>query len=179
MSADFQALVMEHVKAVTHLLLGDEGMQPGVAILGVEPLNDTGRIGLAHMAAASQTDIVALEFGPLANGAVTMVGINVVLERDGKAYVQSGCRLWKGNNRRRAIILPKPGSRGHFRLSPRELLHVDGAPAANVGAGVERAYEWLCAQVQSSAPGHWASAFSKPRRAQRRRNRKCELLEAG
>ncbi len=163
MSDDFQSLVMAHVKAVTRLLLGDKGMQPSLAILGVEPLNDGGRIGLAHMAAASQTDLVVLEFDPRATGRLEIVGINVVVERDGKAYVQSGCRLWKGNNGRRGIILPTPGSRGHFRLSPREILHVDSAPGTNAGAGVDRASGWLRAQVRASHPnplgvGFWTAS---------------------
>lgn len=159
MSDDFQALVMAQVEAVTHLLLGDKGMQPGVAILGGEPLNQRGRIRLAHMAAASQTDIIALEFGPVVDGKVEIVGINVVVERDGKAYVQSDCRLWKGNNGRRGIILPMPGSRGHFRLTPQEILHVDGAPGASLGEGVDRASRWLSAQVQLSDPAPLGAFF--------------------
>ncbi len=159
MSDDFQALVMKHVTAVTRLLLGDKGIQPSVAILGIEPLDDTGRRGLAHMAAASQTDIVALEFGPLANGRVEIVGVNVVVERDGRTFFQSDCRLWKNDNGRRGIILPKLGSRGHFRLTPQKILHIDGEPVANSEVGVERASNWLRARVRTSDPAPLGGAM--------------------
>jgi hypothetical protein len=45
------------------------------------------------------------------------------------------------------MILPQAHVRGHFRLAPREIVHIDGKPADNLSEGIERASTWLTRQV--------------------------------
>ena len=69
------------------------------------------------------------------------------LPRDGRCHIQSGCRLWLSKSGNRALIFPQAHVRGHFRLAPREIVHIDNKPADDLSEGIERARAWLNRQV--------------------------------
>ena len=102
---------------------------------------------MGRTAALSGTDVVALEFGITADGRFGRNGITVYLPRDKGCYVQTDCHFWLSKAGNRAVILPRQESRGHFRLSPRELIHIDGKPAADTTDGIARADAWLARRM--------------------------------
>jgi len=65
------------------------------------------------------------------------------MPRDNGCFVQTNCQSWLSKAGNRAAILPRPEFHGHFRLSPREIIHIDGKPAADQADGIHRAVTWL------------------------------------
>lgn len=137
------AILRAYTVAATRLLLGNRKLKDGVVVTGGETLDQEERAQMARTAALSGTDVVALEFGITADGRFARTGITVYLPRDNGCYVQTDCRFWLSKAGNRAVILPRTESRGHFRMSPRELIHIDGKPAEDTADGIRRADDWL------------------------------------
>ncbi len=135
-------IIRQHVAAISAMLLGNRRMKNGVTILAGEPLDMNGRLEVGLMAKQTNNDIIHLEFGDAADGTHVLSGINIMAPRDIAVYIQTECRLWLSRSGTRAIILPRPEVRGHFRLSPRELIHVDSKPA-DIEEGIRRAEDRL------------------------------------
>lgn len=55
-----------------------------------------------------------------------MVGLHVCAPRDGAVFSYSDCQLSQIGNR--TMIMPAAECRGHFVLSPRELIHKPAKP---------------------------------------------------
>lgn len=138
----FEAAV---TRAVVKLLLGTRKLKPGVAITGGDRLEIEDQIKIGHHAVETDADVLHLEFrtGPT----LALIGIAMFLPRDGRCHIQSGCRLWLSKSGNRRLILPQAHVRGHFRLAPREIVHIDGKPADDLSEGIERASTWLTRQV--------------------------------
>jgi len=130
-----------HVAAVAKLLLGSAVMKPGVAITAGVSLDHAQKKTVAYMALQSVTDVVHLEFATNDAGTFGLVGICIFLPRGNACHIFSDCQLWLGEGKSRALILPRPTSRGHFRLAPRELIHLDGKPCASPAEGIARAHD--------------------------------------
>ncbi|WP_294243445.1 hypothetical protein [uncultured Sphingomonas sp.] len=138
----FEAAV---TRAVTKLLLGNRKLKPGVAITGGDPLEIEDQIKMGRHAVETDADLLHLEYSAGPNPALT--GIALFLPRDGRCHIQSGCHLWLSKAGNRGLILPQAHVRGHFRLGPREIVHIDGKPADDLSEGIERASTWLTRQV--------------------------------
>jgi len=138
----FEAAV---TRAVVKLLLGNRKLKPGVAITGGDPLEIEDQIKMSRHAVETAADVLHLEYRNHPNPALT--GITMFLPRGGRCHIQSGCRLWLSKSGNRGLILPQAHVRGHFRLAPREIVHVDSKPAEDLSEGVERASTWLTRQV--------------------------------
>jgi hypothetical protein len=138
----FEAAV---TRAVIKLLLGNRKLKPGIAITGGDPLEIEDQIKMGRHAVETDADVLHLEFRTGPNPALT--GIAMFLPRDGRCHIQSGCHLWLSKSGNRGLILPPAHVRGHFRLAPREIVHVDSKPAEDLSEGVERASTWLTQQV--------------------------------
>lgn len=143
-TATFEAAV---TRAVVRLLLGTRKLKPGVAVTAGDPLDIDGRIRLGRQAVDTDTDLMHLEFLAGANPALT--GVTLVLPRNGRCHIQTQCRLWLSQSGNRGVIVPQPHVRGHFRLAPGEIVHVDREPADDLNDGIERASVWLARQVTS------------------------------
>lgn len=143
------AILRAYTIAATRLLLGNRKLKDGVVVTGGEALDQEERAQMARTAALSSTDVVALEFGTTADGRFGRTGITVYLPRDEGCYVQTDCRFWLSKAGNRAVILPRQESRGHFRMSPRELVHIDGKPAEDMVDGIARADAWLARRMGS------------------------------
>lgn len=141
-TATFEAVF---TRAVVRLLLGTRKLKPGVAITAGDPLDIDGRIRLGRQAVDTGTDLVHLEYLTGPNPALTRV--TLFLPRNGRCHIQTGCRLWLSQSGNRGVIVPQPHVRGHFRLAPGEIVHVDREPADDLNDGIERASVWLARQV--------------------------------
>jgi hypothetical protein len=130
-------IVRHHVEAVTKMLLGNRTLKPGAMIIAGEVTSSDGTIALGQMAMALGKDIVFLAFGDTATG-YGLIDIATAAVRGGICHVQAGCHLYLPKAGTRAMILPQPHVRGHFRLSPGELIQIDRKPA-DVEDGVARA----------------------------------------
>lgn len=138
----FEAAV---TRAVVKLLLGTRKLRPGVVITGGDPLEIEDQIKMGRHAVETDADVLHLEYRDRPTPALT--GITMFLPRDGRCHIQSGCRLWQSKSGNRGLILPQAHVRGHFRLAPREIVHIDGKPADDLNKGIERASAWLTRQV--------------------------------
>ena len=134
---DKTEIVRRHVEAVTQMLLGNRTLMPGAMIVAGEVTGGDGPIILAQMAKAVSKDIVFLAFGDTASG-YALVEITIVAKRNGICHVQPGCRLYLSPAGARALILPQPHVRGHFRLAPGELIQIERKPD-DIANGVTRA----------------------------------------
>ncbi|WP_288338648.1 hypothetical protein [uncultured Sphingomonas sp.] len=143
MTQDDDAILQAHTVAATRLLLGKHKMRHGVVVTGGKELDFEARTEMAHAVLRSNLDMVALEFGTTADGQFGRTGITIYLPRDGFCRVYANCNLWLSKAGNRAVILPQPKLRGHFRLSPRELIHIDGKPTDDTADGIRRADAWL------------------------------------
>lgn len=132
-------------RAIVKLLLGSRKLRPGVVITGGDPLGIEDKIEMGRHAVETSSDLLHLEFRNRPTPALT--GIALFLPRDGRCHIQSGCRLWVSKAGSRGVILPQAHVRGHFRLAPREIVHIDGKPADDLSEGVERASDWLARQI--------------------------------
>ncbi len=139
-------IVRRHVEAVTAMLLGNRILQPGAMIVAGELTGADGPIALGRLATAMGRDIVFLAFGDTADG-YRLTDIAIVAMRGGICHVQMGCRLYLPKAGNRAVMLPQSHVRGHFRLSPGELLQIDRKPA-DVDDGVTRAAARLATLVE-------------------------------
>ncbi|WP_322963865.1 hypothetical protein [Sphingomonas fuzhouensis] len=138
----FEAAV---TRAVVKLLLGARKLKPGVVITGGDPLGVEDKIEMGRHAVETDADLLHLEYRAGPNPALT--GIALFLPRDGRCHIQSGCHLWLSKSGNRGLILPQAHVRGHFRLAPREIMHIDGKPAEDLSEGIGRASAWLARQV--------------------------------
>ncbi|RYY29342.1 MAG: hypothetical protein EOP62_00435 [Sphingomonadales bacterium] len=138
-TADTTAVIHAHVHAIIEMLLQKRRLKQGVAITAGDPLDAAGLTNLARAATGSQTDVIHLQFATSSAGQFGLTGINVAAPRDNRCYVYQACRLWMPEDGSRAVIIPQAFVRGHFRLSPSQILHVDGKPKGSVTEGVQRA----------------------------------------
>lgn len=138
----FEAAV---TRAIVKLLLGNRKLKPGVVITGGDPLGIEDKIEMGRHAVETSSDLLHLEFRKRPTPA--LIDIALFLPRDGRCHIQSGCRLWVSKAGNRGLILPQAHVRGHFRLAPREIVHIDGKPAEDLSEGIERASAWLARQV--------------------------------
>ena len=138
----FEAAV---TRAIVKLLLGNRKLKPGVFITGGDPLGIEDKIEMGRHAVETSSDLLHLEFRNRPTAALT--GIALFLPRDGRCHIQSGCHLWLSKAGNRGLILPQAHVRGHFRLAPREIVHIDSKPADDLSDGIERASAWLTRQV--------------------------------
>lgn len=143
-TATFEATI---TRAVVRLLLGTRKLKPGVAVTAGDPLDIDGRIWLGQQAVDTDTDLVHLGYVAGPNPALT--GITLFVPRYGRCHIQTHCRLWLPKSGNRGVIVPQPHVRGHFRLAPDEIVHVDRKPADDLNDGIERASVWLARQVAS------------------------------
>jgi hypothetical protein len=143
MTNDTDAVMQACALAVTRLLLGNRKMKDGVVVTVGTPLDIAGRIRIGETAVLSQTDVVHLEFAAGEGGRFGMSGITLFAPRDNGCYIQTDCRLWLSRTGNRGLILPRPELRGHYRLSPRELIHIEGKPAQDPAEGIVRASAWI------------------------------------
>jgi hypothetical protein len=146
MTAENTEIVRRHVEAVTQMLLGNRTLQPGAMIVAGELTDESGRMALAQMADALGKDLVFLAFGDTADG-YGLTDVAIVALRNGVCHARLGCRFYLPRTGARAVILPKPNVRGHFRLAPGELMHVDRKPADSED-GVVRATARLAQLVE-------------------------------
>lgn len=100
----------------------------------------------------SRVDLVHVEFAPTDRG-IAMAELTLFIPRDALCHVQPDCQLWLSRAGNRAVILPQPGRRGCFRLSPRELIHVDRQLTSNRADGIARAEAWITRRVVTVAAG--------------------------
>ncbi|KTW10422.1 MULTISPECIES: hypothetical protein [Sphingomonas] len=138
----FEAAV---TRAIVKLLLGSRKLKPGVVITGGDPLGIEDQIKMGRHAVEIDADVLHLEYRNHPTPALTSIAL--FLPRDGRCHIQSGCRPWLSKSGNRGLILPQAHVRGHFRLAPREIVHIDGKPADDLSEGVERASAWLTRQV--------------------------------
>jgi hypothetical protein len=129
-----------HLAAVTKLLLGQTVLKTSVAITAGGPLDQPQKRRIASMAFLSETDVIHLEFATNDAGRFGLVGMCIFMPRDNACHLYNDCQLWLGEGKSRALILPLSAARGHFRLAPRELIHIDGKPCAAPEEGIARAH---------------------------------------
>jgi hypothetical protein len=142
------AIMKACLAGVSKLLLGQSVLKPGVGIIAGKPLDQLKKTELSEMAFLSKTDVIHLEFATNDAGRFGLVGICVFVPRDQVCYAFSDCQLWLGHGKSKAVILPRPGARGHFRMGPGELIHVDGKPCGGLDEGIARAHARLCKIVE-------------------------------
>jgi hypothetical protein len=141
-TATFEAVV---TRAVVRLLLGTRKLKPGVFVTAGDPLDIDGRIWLGQQAVDADIDLVHVEY--LTGPSPALTGVMLFLPRGGRCHIQTGCRLWLSQSGKRGAIVPQSHVRGHFRLAPGEIVHVDRKPADDLNDGIERASVWLARQV--------------------------------
>ena len=134
-------------RAVARLLLGNRKLKAGVVLTGGGRLDLEGKIRLGQKARARETDVLHLEYGPGEDGRYALTGMIVFLVREDICHIHSDCRLFLSKAVTRGVILPQSGARGHFRLAPDEILHIDGKPTGGVTDGIARADAWLARQL--------------------------------
>jgi hypothetical protein len=134
-------------KAVARLLLGNRRLKEGIVLTGGNRLDLDGKVRLARQARASGTDVLHLEYGTDDDGRYGLTGMIVFMVRGDICHIQTQCRLFLAKGGTRGVVLPQPGARGHYRLAPGEILHIDGKPAGDVTDGMARADAWLARQL--------------------------------
>lgn len=145
------ASMKAHLAAVTKLLLSSAVLKPGVTLTAGGPLDHDQKVEVGRMASLSQTDVIHLEFATNDAGSFGMVGICVFAPREQICYIFSDCQLHLAQGKSRAVILPRPEARGHFRLAPRELIHVDGKPSDASEEGILRAHARMRQLIERGA----------------------------
>lgn len=138
----FEAAVTQ---AVVKLLLGTRKLKPGIAITAGDALGIEDQIKMGRHAVETNADVLHLAFRTGLAPALTDVAM--FLPRGGFCHIQTGCRLWLSRAGNRGRVMPQPHVRGHFRLAPGEIIHIDGKPAEDLSEGIERASAWLARQV--------------------------------
>jgi len=118
-------IATRYVQAVTRMLLHRKVLKPGVALLAGGPIDMAKKLELARVARDSDCDLIHLTLDHVDTG-YAMTGIHVCAPRQGAVYTYPDCRLSLIG--KRAIIVPPTGGRGHFVLTPRELIHRDRKP---------------------------------------------------
>ena len=146
------AVMTSYVKTVIQLLLGNRAMKSGVAVTAGDPVGPDGYIDMAHRAILSNTDFLNVEFGETNDGGFGPTALTVIVDRDSGCHVETGCKLWLSQSGNRAVILPRPSSVGHFRFSPRELIHRPGKPAEDLNPGIARAEACIARRMRSATP---------------------------
>jgi len=124
MFTDDVEIATRYTQAVARMLLGKKMLRPGVTLLAGGPVNINKKMHLAHIAKDSDCDLIHLTFDQTPDG-YAMTGLHICAPRDMVVYSYSDCKLSMIGNR--TIIMPAQG-RGHFVLSPRELIHKPAKP---------------------------------------------------
>lgn len=140
-------LLRRYVQAVTKMLLGDKTMRSGLAITAGSMTSLDGVAGVAELAAQSGMDLIHLDF-TIDGAAATLRKIVVAAPRDHRCFVYSDCRLAQLPSARRAVILPPATCRGHFKVMPREIIHVASKPTDLITEGVSFAERRLAQLVR-------------------------------
>ncbi|RYG38911.1 MAG: hypothetical protein EON93_01035 [Burkholderiales bacterium] len=140
-TADTTATMGNHLRAAIDLITGKKKLKSGLFFCASGPLDREQRLGLAATAVAHERDIVHLEFTTISTGTY-LTGLNVIISREGRCLVASGCQLYLAHGSQRARIVPQPNVVGHFTALPGELLHRPGRPA-DLENGVQRAADRL------------------------------------
>src|SRR5690349_11441159 len=140
MPIDPTAIIQSNLQAAIDLLSGKKKLKDGLFFCGGDPMNREQRFSLAATAIAHDMDVIHFEFTKVAGCYLT--GINVIVPRDGRCLVASGCQLYLPRGSQRARIVPKPEVRGYFTVLPGELLHHGDRPN-DLEAGVQRAAKRL------------------------------------
>lgn len=128
MTTDRTAIIRRHTEAVAQMLVGSRAMKPGAAILAGEMGGAEGRLRMGAIAHSSGNDLIYLDFADGEAG-YQLTGITLCAVRDGICHLQTDCRLYLSRGGSRAIILPQPGIRKTYRLTPGELIQVCEQPA--------------------------------------------------
>lgn len=147
MTMTYDAFETACTKAVARLLLGNRKLKAGVVLTGGGRLDLEGKIRLGQKARARETDVLHLEYGSGEDGRHALIGMIVFLVREDICHIQSDCRLFLSKAATRGLVLPQSSARGHFRLAPGEILHIDGKLAGGVTDGIARADAWLAHQL--------------------------------
>ncbi|MEN2786756.1 hypothetical protein ACFOKI_01345 [Sphingomonas qilianensis] len=137
LTTDQITIVRKHTAAVTSMLLGSRLLKPGTAITAGDQLDIAGRLQIAQVAREADADLVHLQFADTADG-FCLSSIFIVMVRNGLCFGQPSCRLYLSKFGSRAVLLPQANVRGHFRLAPGEIIHVERKPD-DVEAGIARA----------------------------------------
>lgn len=141
MSNDTAAILQNHLQAAIDLIAGKKKLKSGLMFCAGNSLDFGQRLALAADAAAHERDVVYLEFTTLSAGTY-FTGLTVVIPREGRCLVASGCQLYLPRGSQRAQIVPQANVVGHFTALPGELLHLPRRPA-DLEAGVCRAADRL------------------------------------
>jgi hypothetical protein len=136
------ATMRSHVHAITRMLLGDQKLQPGLAITAGQVLTPAGVARIARLAHESDTDLIHLDFG-IDGDAATLRDIVIAAPRDNGCFVYTRCRLAQIRGKRHAVILPQDAARGHFRILPNEIVHMPNKPTKLTTEGVAFAAQRL------------------------------------
>lgn len=150
MTDTITTIMRRHVEAITHMLLADRVMKPGLAITAGQILDPAGIWRIEQLARESNNDLIHLDF-EIRGETVTLRDIIIAAPRDFQSFVYTGCRLAQRRGDRRAVILPRAGGRGHFRVQPREIVHIKSQPDSLMTSGVAFAAERLAALVSRGA----------------------------
>jgi hypothetical protein len=142
------AHVRAHVAAASKLLLGDKVMSPSLMILAGDPLGPLPRLEFGRTAVESRVDLIYLAFAADETGVPVMTAIDLFLPRDRICYAWTGCRLSLLPGQPRAVIAPKDGVRGHFKVLPGEVVQVRNKPA-ELAEGMDRAAKRIASLVRS------------------------------
>lgn len=141
------AIIRRHVEAITHMLIGDRPLEPGLAITAGQTLQPHGVAELARVAVLSNMDFIHLDFS-VDGQCATLNGILVVAPRDQRCFVYTNCRLSQTPGARHAVILPADDARGHFKILPGEIVHMPHKPHELLYEGLRFADDRLQALVR-------------------------------
>lgn len=129
------AVIRRHVEAITHMLIGDKPLEPGLAITAGQTLQPHGIAELDRAAVLSDMDLIHLDFTVEDKRAI-LNGILVVAPRGSRCFVYTDCFLSQAPGTRHAVILPADGARGHFKILPGEIVHMPHKPQELLDEGL-------------------------------------------
>lgn len=136
------ATMRRYVHAITRMLLGDQKLQPGLAITAGQVLTPAGAARIARLAHDSQTDLIHLDFA-IDGGITTLNDIIIAAPRDNECFVYTRCQLAQIRGNRHAAILLQAAARGHFRILPNEIVHMPNKTTKLTTEGVAFAAQRL------------------------------------
>lgn len=132
-------IVRAYTEATVKLLLGHKKVRPTLAFTAGNILSIESRISLASTAIQSDTDLIHLAFTTDVSGKTVMADITIFCPRDGACYIHTGGRLAQARGAKRAVILPPDNIRGHFEVTPDEIIQRTNKGRDLIDGGVERA----------------------------------------
>ncbi len=134
-TAAVTAIMSRYVHGITRMLLGDQTLQPGLAITAGQVLTPAGVARPAKLAHDSQTDLIHLDFA-IDGDTATLNDIIIAAPRDNGCFVYTRCRLAQIRSKRHAVILPQAAARGHFHILPNEIVHMPNKPIKLTAEGM-------------------------------------------